>query len=70
MEEPNFFTGIKLCAVTPEAKEIVMFGYVIGGAAIVFMTVLAYGGITGRIRLKDRGCCATDPERDLRMRDI
>ena len=48
-----------------------MFGYVIGGAAIVFMALLAYGGITGRVRLKDRGCCTTtDPTKDLRMRDI
>jgi hypothetical protein len=46
-----------------------MFGYVIGGAAIVFMAVLAYGGITGRVRLKDRGCCTTSPDKDLRMRN-
>jgi hypothetical protein len=46
-----------------------MFGYVVGGAAIVFMVLLTYGGLTGRIRLRDRGCCTTDPDKDLRMRD-
>jgi hypothetical protein len=46
-----------------------MFGYVIGGAAVVFMAFLAYGGLTGRIRMKDGCCCPSDPDRDLRMRN-
>lgn len=46
-----------------------MIRYVIGSAVIVFMVVLTYGGITGRVRLKDRGCCTTDPGKDLRMRN-
>ena len=70
MEEPNFFRGSKLSSRIQGAKELAMFGYVIGGAAIVFMALLAYGGITGRVRLNDRGCCTTtDPAKDLRMRD-
>ena len=42
-------------------------GYVVGIPVLVFLLVLAYGGITGRVRLSS--CCAVaDPRRDLRMR--
>jgi hypothetical protein len=41
--------------------------YVLGGAVLVFLVVLAYGGLTGRVRMTS--CCAVaDPRRDLRMR--
>jgi hypothetical protein len=41
--------------------------YVVGIPVLVFLLVLAYGGITGRVRLSS--CCAVaDPRRDLRMR--
>lgn len=43
--------------------------YVIGAGALVFMAVLAYGGITGRVKMDDGCCCPTDPSKDLRMRD-
>lgn len=46
-----------------------MFVYVIGASALVFVVVLAYGAITGRVKL-DGGCCVpSDPSKDLRMRD-
>lgn len=46
-----------------------MFFYLIGASALAFMVVLAYGAITGRVKL-DNGCCTpSDPSRDLRMRD-
>ncbi len=41
--------------------------YVLGIPVLVFLVVLVYGGITGRVRLSS--CCAVaDPRRDLRMR--
>jgi len=41
--------------------------YVFGVPAVVFLVVLVYGGLTGRIRLSS--CCAVaDPRQDLRMR--
>jgi len=41
--------------------------YVFGVPTVLFLVVLVYGGITGRIRLTS--CCAVaDPRRDLRMR--
>jgi hypothetical protein len=41
--------------------------YVFGIPALVFLVLLVYGGITGRVRLSS--CCAVaDPRRDLRMR--
>lgn len=46
-----------------------MFIHIIGASALVFMVVLAYGAITGRVKL-DNGCCTpSDPSKDLRMRD-
>jgi len=47
-----------------------MFGYLVGGAVLVFLLFLTYGAVTGRVRLRDRGCCTTDPEKDLRMRNM
>lgn len=36
---------------------------------VLFLALLAYGGLTGRIR-NSSGCCAPpDPADDLRMRD-
>jgi hypothetical protein len=41
--------------------------YVFGVPVLLFLLALAYGGITGRVRLTS--CCAVaDPRRDLRMR--
>ena len=41
--------------------------YVFGVPAVVFLVVLVYGGLTGRVRLTS--CCAVaDPRKDLRMR--
>lgn len=41
--------------------------FVVGIPVLVFLLVLVYGGITGRVRLSS--CCAVaDPRRDLRMR--
>lgn len=41
--------------------------YVFGIPSVLFLVVLVYGGLTGRVRLTS--CCAVaDPRRDLRMR--
>jgi len=41
--------------------------FVFGVPAVVFLVLLVYGGLTGRVRLTS--CCAVaDPRRDLRMR--
>ncbi len=41
--------------------------YLVGAPALLFLLALAYGGLTGRVRLTS--CCAVaDPRRDLRMR--
>jgi len=41
--------------------------YVFGIPALVFLVLLVYGGLTGRVRLTS--CCAVaDPSKDLRMR--
>jgi hypothetical protein len=41
--------------------------YVFGVPVLLFLLTLAYGGLTGRVRLTS--CCAVaDPRRDLRMR--
>jgi hypothetical protein len=41
--------------------------YVFGIPVLVFLVVLCYGGLTGRVRLSS--CCAiADPTKDLRMR--
>ena len=46
-----------------------MVVYLIGIVALVFIVVLAYGAITGKVKL-DNGCCVpSDPSKDLRMRD-
>ena len=46
-----------------------MIGYIIGVVVVAFVALLAYGGVTGRVKMED-GCCApSDPSRDLRMRD-
>ncbi len=46
-----------------------MVVYLIGASALAFIVVLAYGAITGRVKLDDGCCCPSDPSRDLRMRD-
>ena len=46
-----------------------MIQYLIVGALVGFLVMLAFGGLTGRIRLQAGCCCPTDPQRDLRMRD-
>ncbi|MDP1719380.1 MAG: hypothetical protein Q8L08_00015 [Candidatus Nanopelagicaceae bacterium] len=46
-----------------------MIRYIIGAAVVAFIGVLAYGGLTGKVKMDD-GCCApNDPSKDLRMRD-
>jgi hypothetical protein len=41
--------------------------YVFGIPALVFLVLLVFGGLTGRLRLTS--CCAVaDPRKDLRMR--
>lgn len=41
---------------------------VLGVLAVGFVALLAFGAVTGRVRLKS--CCAVaDPRRDLRMRE-
>ena len=46
-----------------------MIGYIVGAVVIAFAALLAYGGITGKVKM-DHGCCApSDPSKDLRMRD-
>jgi hypothetical protein len=42
--------------------------YLLGGAVALFLVLLVYGGLTGRVRLRNGCCCPADPERDLRMR--
>ena len=45
-----------------------MLRYLIGGAVVVFIVLLAVGGVTGRVRASN--CCSTvDPEVDARLRD-
>lgn len=39
-------------------------GLVVGG----FLVVLAFGLLTGRIDWRQQGCCAADPDDDMRMR--
>ena len=46
-----------------------MIVYLIGASALVFIVVLAYGAITGRVKLDGGCCCPSDPSKDLRMRD-
>jgi len=41
--------------------------YVLGSVLIVFTLALLVGAATGRV--KTTSCCATDPSKDLRMRD-
>lgn len=45
-----------------------MIEYLLGGIVVLFLLVLAYGGLTGRVRARDACCCPADPDRDLRMR--
>ena len=46
-----------------------MIGYIVGTVVIAFVVILAYGGLTGKVKMND-GCCApNDPSKDLRMRD-
>ena len=61
---------VVLCIKSHEGSEgYWMIGYIFGAVVIAFVAVLAYGGITGKVRM-DQGCCApSDPSRDLRMRD-
>lgn len=41
---------------------------VLGILAVGFVVLLAFGAVTGRVRMNS--CCAVaDPRRDLRMRD-
>ena len=46
-----------------------MVAYLIGAGTLVFTALLAYGALTGRVKMNDGCCCPTDPSRDLRMRD-
>lgn len=43
---------------------------VVGIPVLLFLALLAYGGLTGRIKFSaGSGCCApADPAKDLRMR--
>jgi len=50
-------------------REPTVFVYLIGASALVFMVVLAYGALTGRVKLDNGCCCPSDPNQDLRMRD-
>lgn len=45
-----------------------MIKYLIGGAVVVFLVLLVYGGLTGRVRAQGGCCCPPDPDHDLRMR--
>ena len=45
-----------------------MITYLLGGAAVVFLVMLVYGGLTGRVRAQGGCCCPADPNKDLRMR--
>ena len=40
--------------------------YLLGGIVVAFALLMAWGAITGRVKV--RSCCAVDPRRDLRMR--
>lgn len=44
-----------------------MIEYLLGGIVVVYLLVLAYGGLTGRVRVRDACCCPADPDKDLRM---
>lgn len=47
-----------------------MVEILIGGIAIAFLGVLAFGLATRRIAWRQQACCApADPAHDLRMRD-
>lgn len=45
-----------------------MIEYLLGGIVALFLLVLVYGALTGRVRARDGCCCPADPDRDLRMR--
>jgi hypothetical protein len=42
--------------------------YLLGGAVVVFLVLLVYGGLAGRVRLQSGCCCPADPDKDFRMR--
>lgn len=44
-----------------------MIKYLLSGIVVLFLLVLVYGGLTGRLRRRDGCCCPADPHRDLRM---
>ena len=46
-----------------------MIKFVIGAGLVIFLVLLVFGGLTGRVRPQNGCCCPPDPERDLRMRD-
>lgn len=55
--------------VLSNQKERLMIGYIIGAVVVAFIGVLAYAGLSGKVKMND-GCCApNDPSKDLRMRD-
>lgn len=45
-----------------------MVKYLLGGIVVLFLLLLVYGGLTGRVRARDGCCCPADPDQDLRMR--
>lgn len=49
-------------------EAVVVVQWLIAGALIGFLVVVAYGLVTGRLDRRAEGCCPADPQRDLRMR--
>ena len=45
-----------------------MIKYLLGSIVVLFLVLLVYGGLTGRVRAQAGCCCPADPDKDLRMR--
>ena len=45
-----------------------MIKYLLGSIVVLFLVLLVYGGLTGRVRAQRGCCCSADPDKDLRMR--
>ena len=46
---------------------VIVIRYLIAAPVVVFLVLLVYGGLTGRVRLQAGCCCPPDPKQDLRI---
>lgn len=59
----------RCCNAEPTLREeFFVIEYLLGGIVVLFLLVLTYGGLTGRVRARAACCCPADPDKDLRMR--